>query len=151
MKVLSIMQPWASLVVMGQKRIETRSWNTKYRGPLLIHASLKKVKVFEGLYDLLYQLQAIPGFMENYDKLPYGVIVGKVDLIETICMTTDKVGADAIIDSARWVLTEKEYAFGDYREDRYGWLLANAKAFETPIPAKGKLGLWSFDVTQHGI
>lgn len=41
MKALSILQPWASLVVLGHKRIETRSRDTKYRGPLLIHASAK--------------------------------------------------------------------------------------------------------------
>src|SRR4051812_42520238 len=38
-KVLSLTQPWASLVAIGAKQIETRSWRTHYRGPLLIHAS----------------------------------------------------------------------------------------------------------------
>ena len=39
MKVLTLTQPWATLVAIGAKRIETRSWATKYRGPLLIHAA----------------------------------------------------------------------------------------------------------------
>ena len=39
MKALSLTQPWATLVAMGAKRIETRSWATSYRGPLAIHAS----------------------------------------------------------------------------------------------------------------
>ena len=39
MKCLSLWQPWASLVVIGAKRFETRSWPTNYRGPLLIHAA----------------------------------------------------------------------------------------------------------------
>ena len=43
-KVLSLIQPWASLAVLGHKKIETRSWNTKYRGELFIHASSKKNK-----------------------------------------------------------------------------------------------------------
>jgi hypothetical protein len=38
MRVLSIRQPWAHLIVTGQKRIENRTWTTDYRGPLLIHA-----------------------------------------------------------------------------------------------------------------
>lgn len=42
MKVISIMQPWATLIVLGHKKIETRSWNTKYRGEILIHASAGK-------------------------------------------------------------------------------------------------------------
>ncbi len=39
MKALTVMQPWATLVALGAKRIETRSWSTSYRGPLAIHAS----------------------------------------------------------------------------------------------------------------
>jgi hypothetical protein len=39
-KIISIRQPWASLIVHGSKNIENRSWPTKYRGPLLVHASL---------------------------------------------------------------------------------------------------------------
>jgi hypothetical protein len=38
MKVLSVRQPWAWLLVAGRKDVENRTWNTKYRGPLLIHA-----------------------------------------------------------------------------------------------------------------
>jgi hypothetical protein len=39
MKALTLTQPWASLVAIGAKRIETRSWSTKYRGPIAIHAA----------------------------------------------------------------------------------------------------------------
>jgi activating signal cointegrator 1 len=42
MKALSLWQPWASLVALGIKTIETRSWETKYRGPLAIHAAKKR-------------------------------------------------------------------------------------------------------------
>jgi hypothetical protein len=41
-RVLSLWQPWASLVALGVKTIETRSWSTKYRGPLAIHAAARK-------------------------------------------------------------------------------------------------------------
>jgi hypothetical protein len=41
MKILSIRQPWAYLITRGSKNIENRSWPTNYRGPVLIHASLK--------------------------------------------------------------------------------------------------------------
>jgi activating signal cointegrator 1 len=43
MKALTLWQPWASLVAFGVKTIETRSWSTKYRGPLAIHAAKKTV------------------------------------------------------------------------------------------------------------
>ena len=41
MKALTIWQPWASLIACGAKRYETRSWATKYRGPIAIHAAMK--------------------------------------------------------------------------------------------------------------
>jgi hypothetical protein len=41
MKVISIIQPWATLIAIGEKKFETRSWSTKYRGELAIHASKK--------------------------------------------------------------------------------------------------------------
>lgn len=41
MKAISLWQPWASLVAVGAKKIETRSWATKYRGSLAIHATKK--------------------------------------------------------------------------------------------------------------
>ena len=45
MKAISIHQPWASLIAFGEKRFETRSWKTDYRGPLLIHASRTFINV----------------------------------------------------------------------------------------------------------
>jgi patatin-like phospholipase/ASCH domain-containing protein len=41
MKSLSIRQPWASLIISGVKDVENRTWPTRYRGPVLIHASLR--------------------------------------------------------------------------------------------------------------
>ena len=38
MKALTLYQPWATLIAIGAKKIETRSWGTNYRGPLAIHA-----------------------------------------------------------------------------------------------------------------
>lgn len=42
MKALTVYQPWASLLACGAKQYETRSWATKYRGPIVIHAATKK-------------------------------------------------------------------------------------------------------------
>ena len=44
MKALTVWEPWASLMACGRKNIETRSWPTNYRGPLLICAAKRKVK-----------------------------------------------------------------------------------------------------------
>jgi hypothetical protein len=40
MKIITVRQPWAYLIVQGSKNIENRTWATSYRGPVLIHASL---------------------------------------------------------------------------------------------------------------
>lgn len=53
MKALSIWEPWASLIACGTKRIETRSWSTEYRGPLLICAAQARNDI--DLMDLLTQ------------------------------------------------------------------------------------------------
>lgn len=36
MKAITIRQPWASLIVHGIKDIENRSWQTNFRGRVLI-------------------------------------------------------------------------------------------------------------------
>ena len=82
-KVISVLQPWASLVVLGHKKIETRFWNTKYRGERLIHASARKIKVDESTYNLWGHLSNVMP-SDDYLKLPYGAIIGKVNLVDTI-------------------------------------------------------------------
>lgn len=162
-KCLSILQPWASLCVhtdsngKALKEIETRSWNTKYRGELLIHSSAKKIRLQDGMYDLIDHMERI-GFMENYSELPYGSIIGKVNLISTISSEDIQFAANSgaypdkktIVWTDRanhlvkkWYLTEKELAFGDYSENRFGWLLSDPLLFKEPIPCKGQLSIWN--------
>lgn len=91
MKAISLLQPWASLVVMGAKKIETRSWNTKYRGELLIHASAGKTK--EGRNLAKYNSDFYDALKTEYDvfglyDLPFGAIIGKVNLIDTVLIQT---------------------------------------------------------------
>ncbi|RYF85259.1 MAG: ASCH domain-containing protein [Chitinophagaceae bacterium] len=133
-RALSLLQPWASLVVMGLKRIETRSWQTAYRGPLLIHASLgKKGKV------LATELP-FSKYITDFDDLPFGAIIGQVQLedivpVERLFYTAEKLAA----------LTLEEKAFGDYTKGRYAWLLTEAVRFDEMIPVKGGLGIWKFN------
>jgi hypothetical protein len=159
MKVLSLLQPWASLTVLGYKKIETRSWNTKYRGELLIHASAKKIILQDGMTNLIDHMCRI-GFMKNYNQLPYGAIIGKVNLIDTFSTewvrpipfgTENKYfgkNSDSHIffKTGEVLIKKQEEAFGDYSDGRYGWLLSNPLLFEHPIPAKGQLNLWNFDL-----
>lgn len=47
-KTITIKEPWASLILEGKKTIETRTWKTNYRGPLLLHASKEPKSVISG-------------------------------------------------------------------------------------------------------
>jgi activating signal cointegrator 1 len=146
MKTISLLQPWAQLVVMGAKRIETRSWNTSYRGPLLIHASLGKKSAIE-LCQIPIQ-DPFAKFIRHYTDLPYGAIIGKVNLVQTIAFDKNrhaienKTGVKFSNDVFQF--SEQELAFGDFGPGRFGWLLQNPVLFKEPIPYKGSLSIWEF-------
>ncbi|MGM5481715.1 MAG: ASCH domain-containing protein [Nanobdellota archaeon] len=119
MKALSIKQPYAELIVSGKKKIEIRSWNTKFRGEFLIHASkTPDRKAMEH---------------HRYEKLPAGVIVGKAELVDV-----KEYADENDFASDR----EKHLARSEY--GHFGFVLENAKRVE-PIDTKGKLGFWEFD------
>jgi activating signal cointegrator 1 len=133
-QALSLLQPWASLVAMGLKTIETRSWRTAYRGTLLIHASLgRKGKILAtGLPFSKYIL--------DFDALPFGAIIGQVQLDEIV-----PVEHLFYSDAKLAALTLEEKAFGDYSSGRYAWLLSEAVMFDEPISVKGGLGIWKYN------
>lgn len=126
MKTISLLQPWATLVVTGLKQYETRSWDTKYRGELLIHASKKNLWIPE----LGHWLREV-----EYDHYPkvYGAIIGKVTLVGTYPTM-----------SLKGQMSSQELAFGDWAAGRYCWKLENPIRFEDPIPCKGSLSIWEY-------
>lgn len=161
-KALSLIQPWASLLVSGLKQCETRSWKTEYRGPLLIHASkrwnasLRDLCVREPFASALRKIGIdLPGMGPN--GMPFGAIVGRVDLIDCFrieCVVTAAEthpcfghdGAATLFEiQKRLFVTDLERAFGDYSPHRYAWFCVNADRFDTPIPCNGALNL--FDVS----
>lgn len=151
MKVISLLQPWATLVIIGAKKIETRSWNTKFRGPILIHASKKKDP--DG-YSLWHSKHCWDRFTNNkhFAELPFGSIVGKADIIESTSTEFYRNAKEAGIaicnesGSTKKLIEEdweQEFAFGDFSGNRFGWLLKNPVEFINPFKAKGNLGLWN--------
>ena len=142
MKVLSLTQPWATLVVIGAKRFETRSWKTAYRGEILIHAAKRFPLGCRILceQDSLF-VRSLAGW--DTDKLPRGAMVGKARLVD--CLPVEAMGL-----AYTTLFTKQEEAFGDYSPSRFAWKLDDAELFETPIPAKGSLGLWEFPESALG-
>jgi activating signal cointegrator 1 len=134
MKVLSLLQPWATLVVMGVKKIETRSWSSSHRGDLLIHASLGKKA------GLIVKDDPFKKYIPDFNELPFGAIIGKV-IVEDIIPVDRLMLSDSMINK----LSLEERAFGDYSKGRYAWILSEPEQFEKPISIKGSLGLWDFN------
>ncbi len=130
MKVLSLTEPYATLILNGNKHIETRSWKTTYRGKLYIHASMTKIKK-ETLNN-----KELMSLIENKD-LHFGYIICKCDLVDCIYMTKEYV--EEIKNN-----NYEEYICGEYKEGRYAFILDNIELVD-PIKAKGKLSIWNFD------
>lgn len=123
MKVLSLKEPYASLIKDGYKCYETRSFKTNYRGELYIHASLSKDYKDNELSKLINPM--------------YGEIICKCRLVDCIYMT------DEFIENVK-KNNEMEYKCGIYEVGRYAWVLESVEAIQ-PIKAKGKLGIWNFE------
>jgi hypothetical protein len=139
MKALSLWQPWASLVIMGAKAWETRSWTTTYRGTLLIHASAKKGSKRE---KALFETDPYFGkYIKYIDLLPYGCLVGTVVLknIYTTGWLLQHLEDDT---TTNW---KEEFVFDDFTPNRYAWQLENPIPFTHCLPMKGMLGLWDYN------
>ena len=143
MKVLTIWQPWASLLVSGQKKYETRSWCTAYRGPVAIHAAKRPVRrIIDALaaddrgngWRTLERLDGLFLRPNSLDQLPTGAIVGKAIL--TRCNLID----EGFIAK----LSPQELDLGDFTLGRYAWEFETMVPVEPPIPARGAQGLWNW-------
>lgn len=112
MLALSIKQPWAFLIASGQKDIENRSWPTKYRGPILIHAGKVPDRNFSTIG--LPPLDFI-GYREHQQT---GGIIGIAEIVD--CVTE----------------SDSPWFFG-----KYGFVLKNARPVQF-YPCRGQLGIF---------
>lgn len=139
MKVISIWQPYASLLIHGFKTIETRGWKAPERliGTEICIASTKIITV-----DQRFAFNR-PEFQRFYretglvalDDLPCGCVLG------TVLLHSSEVIDEDIIDD----ITEEEYEFGWFTPGRYAWRVRNPKPFKVPVPARGKQGIWDWN------
>ena len=126
MKVITIKQPWATLIAEGYKEYEFRTWKTKFRGDILIHAG-------KGI-----DKKALPRFEHLNLEYPTGCIIAKVKITDCVEVTED----------VRCSLNEKDpivyRGIQDRSWDGYGFKIENVEKIE-PIYVNGKLGLWDYD------
>jgi hypothetical protein len=148
---LTITQPWATLIAIGAKRYETRSWKRPYRGPLAIHAA-KGLSGLDEIFDRRAKEEDLAELISHEpfasvlaaagitraDLLPRASIVCLSNL-ERICKTEDIRDLLEGLDDDR---AYQDLEFGNYGDGRAAWRLVDVARCEMPIEAKGGQGLW---------
>lgn len=136
MKALTIIQPFAELIIAGEKRVENRTWETGYRGPLAIHAGVGK----------RYMGHPVGFWCNVYDvdnaALTFGAVIGTVDLVD--CIYYEPIRDSALPTEYEWI------SLHEHTSGPWCWVLANPRRFPQPIPARGKLGLWNWQPPAGG-
>ena len=163
MKALTLRQPWASLVSLGVKQIETRSWTTSHRGPLAIHAGSQVVH--HGNRYLLARRARMAKLITAEEEseiranlIPYGAVVATCELVDVVSSddinwcTVYPRGYECV--EGRWCqpqmsngtyVKDDQRAYGDFSPGRFAWLLSDIKPLAEPIPAKGRRRLWEWE------
>lgn len=145
MKALTIKQPWASLVALGEKRFETRSWQTHYRGPIAIHAGKTIDKEACNVTEIIGAL--LKHGIKCYNDLPTGSVIAIAELVDCHKIRHDYYPyneEEMAVTENGLVIKDDEYWFGDYTPGRFAWELTNVRFLDKPIPAKGQLNLWNW-------
>jgi hypothetical protein len=133
-KALTIIQPYAWLIVHGGKTIENRSWRTRYRGRVLIHASARAT--LDGIHDARLFVQREFGVHAALamPDLGRGLELGGI------------IGAATIVD----VLEPTPHPENPWHmPGAFGFVLEDC----TPLPfyrCKGQLSLWGSFALRDG-
>ena len=131
MKALSIQQPWAYCITNGTKRVENRTWFSRFRGDLLIHAGKQYQTELERYIHADSPEVDVAGML----GAPRGAIVGICRMIDCI-----RPGDDARLPIEQRIWADPE---------QFKFLLTDIRAFAQPIPYKGSLGF--FDVPESAV
>lgn len=140
MKAICLWQPYASLVVIGAKKIETRTWAPSFRGDVAVLATAWAPKDAEAKALVEPFASALREGGLEPTALPRGAVLGVVRV--TNCFEVNHLDA---LKARREVLTKREEAFGDYSAGRWCWTLENPRVLAEPIPCRGRQGLFDLD------
>jgi hypothetical protein len=146
MKAITLTQPWATLVAIGAKRIETRSWPTEFRGEFAIHAAkgfpddARYIVGEEPFQSVLAAALNLPLVLAT--ELPTASIIA-VATLDDCWRFTERTESQIRHRSGEGDLPPFEADFGDYAAGRYGFYLPRARQLSKPVPARGMLSLWN--------
>ncbi len=148
MKALTLTQPWAALVAIGAKRIETRGWATPHRGRVAIHAAKRwtvddRLVVADPTFLDALAVWWGPDLTHCLDRLDQqrGHVIAVTSILD--CVPVEDHRVMVRLDSRPGGDTEE--AFGNYAPGRWAWLLGGVEILRHPTPARGMLGLWEWD------
>lgn len=136
MKAITLTEPWATLVLLGAKEWETRSWACYYIGhPIAIHSAKRYPKgEFADLTHREPFYSALrPGGVYSRPEAHCGQVIGITSILS--CQH---------VEAIRDKLSDRELAFGNYEANRFALRLGPITRLVKPIPATGKLGLWDW-------
>lgn len=140
MKIISLWQPYATLMMLGVKRNETRHWATQHKGWLAIHAAKTQEDAKDCFEDeFIGKVLRQAGFAD-YMMLPYGSVLGAVFMDG--CIPTDTV--NPVLRAYLPKPGDMEWNFGNYQPGRFVWRTTEAVALPEPIPLRGQQGLWDY-------
>lgn len=147
MKVISIWQPFASLLVHGHKMVETRGWPAPASliGKRIAIASTKNIRPEQRVHyvDPAFQRAYLKYGLPALDRLPHGYLLGTV-----LLHSCDVITVDDLDD-----ITDDEKLFGWWTPGRFAWRVRDPVWFKHPFPVRGQQGIWDFNleaiVEQH--
>lgn len=154
LKILSLWQPHATLCVTPSKYnpkrpakpVETRHWPTNHRGWLGMHSAMKKAP----FYKHLCSKPEFAQYIEDFEKLPFGYIVGMVDISHCLATTSNDLNLFILDQSDNSATRAQEIlSFGDFSDERFGFTITDFVQFTTPIKAKGGQGFWYYDMPNY--
>lgn len=149
MKALTIWQPWADAIRCGVKMFETRSWPTKHRGEIAIHASKHEPSCVTEHVAVSEAAQAIE-WAEKSSACTHahGAIIAVAELLE--CYPADAIpdvycwqGANVYTRLTLQPLSESERALGDFSAGRFAWFLYPVRIVSPVVPCRGMQGIWT--------
>jgi hypothetical protein len=146
MKALSVVQPRASLIVLGLLPIETLTWGSRYTGPLAIHAAKRDTVAQAAIVERLFKHPAalhvllkglkrgsLGEVRHDLESFPVAAVVGTVTLADCVPIRHPSEFTGFL-----------ERAICDLKPGRIEWFFHRARSFETPVPDDGAPGLWEW-------
>jgi hypothetical protein len=137
MKALTVCQPYAELIASGAKPIENRSWPTRYRGALVIHAGKSR--------DWLEADDE-----RAYPDMAFGAVVAVAQLVACLPLHFTRVeverqGNVTMSEFTGWPEPYRALQANEHANGPWCWVLEDVVRLPVPIPCRGMQGLWDVD------